>query len=79
MTLPASAALTIDGNATTSTSSVRRFRSPDLEPGKTYSYTFAATYRLEGKPVTVSKKVQVQAGQLTSVDLNQTASGVASR
>jgi len=79
VSLPAGAELTIDGNATTSTSSLRRFRSPTLEAGKTYYYTFAATYRLEGKPVTVSKKVTVQAGQLTSVDLNQTASAVASK
>jgi uncharacterized protein (TIGR03000 family) len=79
VTLPASAELKIDGNATTSTSSVRRFRSPTLEPGKTYFYTFQATYQLEGKPVTVSKKVTIQAGKHATVDLNQTASAVVSK
>jgi uncharacterized protein (TIGR03000 family) len=78
VTLPENAKLTIDGDATTSTSSVRTFETPELVAGKTYSYTLEATFQQDGKPVVVSKKVQIEAGKTASVDLNPTpATGVA--
>ena len=78
VTLPEDAKLTIDGSATTSTSSVRTFETPDLKTGKTYSYTLEATFQVDGKAVVVSKKVQIEAGKTTNIDLSQTpATGVA--
>ena len=80
VTLPADAKLTIDGTATTSTSSERTFETPELVAGKTYSYTLEATFQKEGKSVVVSKKVTIEAGKTSTVDLNQTptpVSGVA--
>ena len=78
VTLPADAKLTIDGDATTSTSSVRTFETPELVAGKTYAYTLEATFQQDGKPVVVSKKVKIEAGKTSTVDLNPTpATGVA--
>jgi len=42
-----------------------------LEKGKSYFYTFEAQYNVNGKPVTVSKKVDIEAGKVARVDLNQ--------
>ena len=78
VTLPEDAKLTIDGDATTSTSSVRTFETPELVAGKTYAYTLEATFQKDGKPVVVSKKVKIEAGKTATVDLNPTpATGVA--
>ena len=80
VTLPADAKLTIDGDATTSTSEVRTFETPELVTGKTYAYTLEATFQQDGKPVVVSKKVRIEAGKTATVDLNPTpasAAGVA--
>jgi uncharacterized protein (TIGR03000 family) len=78
--LPADARLKINGHVMTNTSSERTFVSPALEPGKTYSYTIEAEYQVDGKPVTVSKKVIVEANKTSRVDLNPAqATTVASR
>ena len=78
VTLPADAKLTIDGTATTSLSSERTFETPELVAGKTYSYTLEATFQKEGKAIVVSKKVTLEAGKTSTVDLNQTpVTGVA--
>ena len=42
VTLPASAKLTVDGSATSSTSAVRTFVSPTLLPNRDYTYTLTA-------------------------------------
>lgn len=75
--LPASARLTVDGVQTRSTSSVRTFVSPALEPGKSFSYTLTAEYSRDGQPLTVTRRVRVTAGETVRVDLNSVA--VASR
>lgn len=78
VTLPADAKLTIDGDATTSTSSERTFETPDLVAGKSYAYTLEATFQQDGKAVVVSKKVKIEAGKTATVDLNPTpVTGVA--
>jgi uncharacterized protein (TIGR03000 family) len=71
--LPADARLTIDGEGTTSTSTERTFESPALEAGKVYSYTLEASYLKDGKTVTVSKKIKIEAGKVSNVDLLDTA------
>jgi len=79
VTLPAEAKLTIDDAATASTSSPRVFMSPALSPGKAYHYTLKAEYTKDGKPVTVSRQIEVRAGAETRVDLNDTNVTVASK
>ena len=78
VSLPANARLTVDGVQTRSTSGLRTFVSPSLEAGKTFAYTLTASYTREGQPVSVSKRVQVEAGQTVKVNMHS-ATAVASR
>lgn len=75
--VPANAVLTIDGNATSSTSAHRVFESPVLQPGREFRYTLQATFTVEGRQVVLSKSVIVTAGAEATVDFNTVA--VASR
>lgn len=75
VTLPADAALTFDGNATTSTSERRVFVTPALETGAEYSYNLQAQV---GDAVQ-SRTVTVRGGQTTNVSFTFEAQGVASR
>lgn len=77
--LPANARLTIDGQATTSTGSLRVFRTPALEQGHSYTYTLRAEIEREGRTETVSHQVVVRPGEQTRLDIAIPAEGVASR
>jgi uncharacterized protein (TIGR03000 family) len=68
--LPAQATLTIADQPTQSTSAVRRFVSPALEPGKNYSYTLKAELERDGQKLTATKEVTVRAGETTEVTLD---------
>jgi uncharacterized protein (TIGR03000 family) len=70
VTLPADARLTVDGEATKSTSGMRRFVTPPLRPGKKYGYTFKAEFVRQGQMITVARKVPVEAGRQTAVSLD---------
>jgi uncharacterized protein (TIGR03000 family) len=65
--LPEDANLTIDGQPTQSRSATRVFRSPPLEPGKTYTYTLNAEANRDGHFVSTKKTVDVQAGKQSEV------------
>jgi uncharacterized protein (TIGR03000 family) len=78
VSLPADARLTVDGVATTSVSARRVFVSPELVPGKAYSYTLKAEFSKDGKSVVVTKEVIIKAGAEISVNLVE-ANAVASR
>ena len=75
--LPADATLTIDGEATTSTSATRVFRTPELEPGQTFHYTFKAQVKRDGKVQSVTRRVEVRAGQQTQVSMELPAATLA--
>jgi uncharacterized protein (TIGR03000 family) len=68
--VPADARLTIDGEATTSTSAQRVFVSPVLNPGREYHYTLKAEFKKDGKTVSMSKDVTVKAGNETRVTMD---------
>jgi uncharacterized protein (TIGR03000 family) len=70
VTLPANAVLRFDGVPTRATSSTRVFTSPPLEPGHNYFYTMTGQITRDGRPVTVSERVYVRAGQTARVALN---------
>jgi uncharacterized protein (TIGR03000 family) len=78
VSLPGDASLTFDSYKTSSTSGRRVFTSPALTPGKIYSYTLKAQIMRDSKPVTVTREVEVRAGQETIVNLDFPAA-VASR
>jgi uncharacterized protein (TIGR03000 family) len=77
--LPANARLTIDGEATTSTSAVREFVSPALAAGKNFSYTFQAEFTRDGKTVVETRDVTVRAGLNTEVRFASNLTSVAAR
>ena len=79
MSLPADAKLTIDGAATTSTSSLRVFTSPQLPVGKEFHYNLEAKLVRDGKPVVFDKSITVRAGQETRVNMDAGLASVASR
>jgi uncharacterized protein (TIGR03000 family) len=67
--LPADATLTIDDEATTSTSGNRVFVTPPLESGKEFHYTLKARVVRDGKVQTTTRQVAVRAGEVSSVEL----------
>ncbi|MCI0685225.1 MAG: TIGR03000 domain-containing protein [Gemmataceae bacterium] len=77
--LPAEARLTVNGEATQSTSETRVFRSPPLTPGSEYYYTLNAKIMRDGQPVAVTRRVSVAAGRETRVtlDFDRDAGGTA--
>jgi len=78
VSLPADAKLTVDGSPTKSTSNLRTFTTPELNPGRTYSYTLKAEYVKDGQAVSAEKVVYVQAGKETKVSF-EGATSVAAR
>jgi len=77
--LPADATLTVDGTATTSTSSSRVFITPALQPGRTYTYTLSAQVMRDGGVQTVTREVAVRAGEQTQVQLDIPGTAVVAR
>ncbi len=71
ITVPADAVLEIDGEKKTQTGTDRSFITPDLEKGKKYNYQLKATFKKEGKPVTVEKTISVEPGKDTEIDLTK--------
>ena len=77
VTLPANASLTVDGNATVSTSARRVLVTPALEQGE-YVYNLRAEIVRDGQTVAETATVNVRPGETTEVTFNFTAT-VASR
>lgn len=73
VSVPENAKLTIDDNATTSTSAQRTFVTPALTAGKSYHYNVKVEYVQDGKPVVATKKVDVVAGNETKVNFIEEA------
>jgi uncharacterized protein (TIGR03000 family) len=75
--LPADARLEIDDTPTNQEGAVRRFESPPLTVGQTYTYTVRATWEEDGERRTVVRKAQVTPGEETEVDLRPPTLGMA--
>ena len=69
VSLPEDATLTIDDEATASTSSQRVFVTPALEAGKAYEYTLKAQIVRDGKTQTATAQVKVRPGEVSRVEL----------
>jgi uncharacterized protein (TIGR03000 family) len=79
--LPERARLYVDGVAAPLTASATRtFDTPQLQPGKDYSYTLKAELVRDGQTLTASKRVVFRTGESVTVDLNdlRSAASVAS-
>jgi uncharacterized protein (TIGR03000 family) len=62
-----------DGHKTSSTGMHRVFTTPELTPGKTYTYTVTVNWSEAGLPRSETRSVQVQAGQSVTVDFTKKA------
>ncbi len=65
---PMDVRITVNGQATDRQSAEQIFTTPDLQPGKTYSYDFRAEAVRGGKTVTRTQTVIVKAGQESRAD-----------
>jgi uncharacterized protein (TIGR03000 family) len=76
---PADAQVWVDSYQVNQSGPVRVVDAPaGLEPNKTYHYTIKAQWNANGQPVTQEKTVDFQAGQLATVNINQSqATGTA--
>ena len=79
VSLPAEAKLLIDDAGTASTSTLRAFVSPSLEPGKEFYYTLKGELERDGRTYTTSQRVVVRAGQQTRVQLDFPATTIVQR
>jgi uncharacterized protein (TIGR03000 family) len=76
--LPAGSKLTVDGR--TVTAGVKTFITPPLEKGATYSYQVTIETQRDGKPVTVTRRLRVTAGESVHADYRDlSAESVAAR
>jgi uncharacterized protein (TIGR03000 family) len=66
--LPEKATLKFDTYESKKTGATRAFETPPLTEGKTYSYTLTATWEQDGKPVTKTQEVVLQAGKNFEVE-----------
>jgi uncharacterized protein (TIGR03000 family) len=66
--VPPNAQVWFDGAPTTQTGEMRQFVSPPLDTGRTFNYEVRAQWMDNGKTVDQTRRVQVRAGSLTSVD-----------
>jgi uncharacterized protein (TIGR03000 family) len=79
VSLPADARLTVDGNATRSTSDLRTFVTPALETGEEYIYTLQAEIIRDGRSVVETQRITVRGGETTNVPFSFSSESVASR
>lgn len=61
----------VDGAETSSRGMTRVFESPELKPGKTYTYTVRASWTRAGQSVTEERKVGVVAGKISVADFTR--------
>jgi uncharacterized protein (TIGR03000 family) len=62
--LPADAKLYVDDRPMNTTSNVRTFNTPELEPGQLYFYELRIEVQRDGKQVTETKRVIIKAGDV---------------
>jgi uncharacterized protein (TIGR03000 family) len=68
---PAGVRLSVEGRVIPRTAIEETFRTPDLEPGYAYTYTFRAEAVVEGRSVAYTKSVRVQSGQTAEADFTR--------
>jgi len=66
--VPPNAQVFFDGEKTNQRGQFRRFVTPALDPGQTYTYDIKAVWDENGKKVERTNKVRVRAGQQSSID-----------
>jgi uncharacterized protein (TIGR03000 family) len=69
--VPPDAQVSFDGDTTSQTGPNRLFSSPPLDRGQAYHYTVTARFTQNGRPVEQTRRVEVRAGQRTTVNFLQ--------
>jgi uncharacterized protein (TIGR03000 family) len=69
--VPAGAAVTVNGQQLDLVGTEQVFVTPDLNPGRRYTYVFMAEAMRDSERVTLRKRVTVQAGREAIVDLRE--------
>jgi uncharacterized protein (TIGR03000 family) len=67
----------VNGQVTPRRAAEEAYQSPALVPGRTYSYTVVAELTRDGKTLTETKEIAVQAGRRSEVDFTNLGRGVA--
>jgi uncharacterized protein (TIGR03000 family) len=62
-----------EGTATSQRGSMRQFESPQLTPGRDYIYGIRAEWNQNGKTVSQTREVRLQAGDQLTVDFGRQA------
>lgn len=70
---PANVELTVEDQELPRTANEQAFRTPQLQPGYQYNYTFKARVVREGKTVSYTKQVKVRAGESATADFTKLA------
>lgn len=70
---PVGVELTVEDRTLPRTSTEETFRTPELEPGYTYTYNFTARVVRDGKTISYTKQTKVQAGHTSTVDFTKLA------
>jgi uncharacterized protein (TIGR03000 family) len=68
---PTDVKIKVDGQETPRNAVEESFTTPDLEPGRSYQYVFTAEAVRDGKTVTRTKRVTVQAGRMSEADFSE--------
>jgi uncharacterized protein (TIGR03000 family) len=68
---PVDARLSVEGQNIQRTAAEQTFRTPALETGYAYTYTFKAELVRDGKPVSYTKQIQVRAGNTIEADFTK--------
>jgi uncharacterized protein (TIGR03000 family) len=77
--LPDSATLTVNGTAVSATRGTQTFETPSLEAGRRYFYTIKADLVRDGRTVSETRRVEVEAGKDVKVDFTPVAVRTARR
>jgi len=72
LSVPSDAKITVNGKPTTSTGSLRRFVSRDLNLNESYRFDIQATYKVDGNDVTQTRSVIARAGGVEEVVFDTT-------
>jgi uncharacterized protein (TIGR03000 family) len=75
VTLPADAKLFADGQLIDQTGPVRTFRTPALEPGKSYYYEISIEVVRNGRPAKFTEKAALEAGKVARVNFPEPGPG----
>jgi uncharacterized protein (TIGR03000 family) len=71
---PTDVKVSVDGRNMPRSAAEESFTTPDLEPGRAYQYTLRAEATRDGKPVTLTRMVTVQAGRQSVADFTDLGS-----